>query len=158
MTTGDITAEHLGQTEAMAALQNGIIEGADLISGVPYSQLEQLLLSAGDRLSLYSMTAEEQAAVVEKSGWKAPFTIPAGTYKDQKEPILTVSHLALIMVTTDFPDDLAYDILKVMQKNVDKLKAAHGAFRSFDLTKAEEKIKALKLPMNGGAARFYSEL
>ena len=158
LTTGDITAEHLGQTEAMAALQNGIIEGADLISGVPYSQLEQLLLSAGDRLSLYSMTAEEQAAVVEKSGWKAPFTIPAGTYKDQKEPILTVSHLALIMVTTDFPEDLAYDILKVMQKNVDKLKAAHGAFRSFDLTKAEEKIKALKLPMNGGAARFYSEL
>lgn len=158
LTFDDIKPEYLGQTEAMAALQNGIIDGADLTSGVPFSQLQQLLMSAGNRVMIYSMTPQEQKNVIERSGWKAPFTIPAGTYKGQTEPILTVSHLSLIMVTTDFPDDLAYNILTVMHKNVDKLKAAHGAFRSFDLTQALEKIESLKLPINGGAKRFFAGL
>lgn len=158
LTVDDVKAEHLGQTEAIAALQNGIIDGADLTSGVPFAQLQQALLAAGDRLTLYSMTPEEQKAVVERSGWKAPFTIPANTYSDQPEPIVTVSHLALIMVPSDFPEDLALDILKTLNDNVDDLKAAHGAFRSFDLSSAEEKIKALKLPVNGGAQRFYDGL
>ena len=154
----DVKAEYLGQTEAMAALQNGIIDGANLTSGVPFSQLEQLFLSAGDRVKIYSMTPEEQNNVVKRSGWKAPMTIPANTYKNQPKDILTVSHLALIMVTTDFPDDLAFDILTAMKDNVDELKQAHGAFRSFDLYNAKAKIEALGLPMNGGAKKFFDGL
>ena len=154
----DVKAEYLGQTEAMAALQNGIIDGANLTSGVPFSQLEQLFLSAGDRVKIYSMTPEEQNNVVKRSGWKAPMTIPANTYKNQPKDILTVSHLALIMVTTDFPDDLAFDILTAMKENVDELKKAHGAFRSFDLYNAKAKIEALGLPMNGGAKKFFDSL
>lgn len=154
----DVKAEYLGQTEAMAALQNGIIDGANLTSGVPFSQLEQLFLSAGDRVQIYSMTPEEQKNVVERSGWKAPMTIPANTYKNQPKDILTVSHLALIMVTTDFPDDLAFKILNAMKDNVDELKKAHGAFRSFDLYNAKAKIEALGLPMNGGAKKFFDSL
>ena len=154
----DVKAEYLGQTEAMAALQNGIIDGANLTSGVPFSQLEQLFLSAGDRVKIYSMTPEEQNNVVKRSGWKAPMTIPANTYKNQPKDILTVSHLALIMVTTDFPDDLAFDILTAMKDNVDELKKAHGAFRSFDLYNAKAKIEALGLPMNGGAKKFFDSL
>ena len=42
--------------------------------------------------------------------------------------------------------------------NVDELKKAHGAFRSFDLYNAKAKIEALGLPMNGGAKKFFDSL
>ena len=120
---------------------------------MPFSQLEQLFLSAGDRVKIYSMTPEEQNNVVKRSGWKAPMTIPANTYKNQPKDILTVSHLALIMVTTDFPDDLAFNILTAMKDNVDELKKLmeHFVHSTYN---AKAKIEALGLPMNGGAKKF----
>jgi len=154
----DVEGEHIGQTEALAALQNGIIDGADVVSGVPYSQLNQTLLSAGGRLTVYSMTPDEQKAVVENSGWKAPAEIPANTYRDQPKPILTVSHMALVMVPADMPEDVAYDILKLMNEHVADLRKAHGAFNTFDLVKAPEQLKALKLPVHPGAKRFFDTM
>ncbi|MDX9860480.1 MAG: TAXI family TRAP transporter solute-binding subunit [Rhodospirillales bacterium] len=158
LTTKDVKAEHIGQTEALAALQNGIIDGADVISGVPYSQLDQARMSSGGRLALYSMTPEEQKAVVENSGWKAPFKIPANTYRDQPEPVLTVSHLALIMVPSDLPEQLAHDILKLLHDKTGDLRKAHGAFSTFDVSAAPEQLEALKLPIHPGAKRFYDSM
>lgn len=158
LTIKDVKAEHIGQTEALAALQNGIIDGADVVSGVPYSQFDQARMSSGGRLAIYSMTPEEQKAVVENSGWKAPAKIPANTYRDQPNPILTVSHLALIMVPADLPEQLAYDILKLMHDKVDELRKAHGAFGTFDLSAAPEQLKALKLPVHPGAKRFFDTM
>jgi TRAP-type uncharacterized transport system substrate-binding protein len=51
LTIKDVQAEYIGQTEALAALQNGIIDGADVISGVPYSQFDQAQMSSGGRLT-----------------------------------------------------------------------------------------------------------
>ncbi|MBE0531434.1 MAG: TAXI family TRAP transporter solute-binding subunit [Rhodospirillales bacterium] len=158
LTLKDVQAEHIGQTEALAALQNGIIDGADVISGIPYSQLDQARMSSGGRLVIYSMTPEEQKAVVENSGWKAPVKIPANTYRDQPNPILTVSHLALIMVPSDLPEQLAYDILKLMHEKTGVLRKAHGAFSTFDLSAAPEQLEALKLPVHPGAKRFLDTM
>ncbi len=158
LTVADVQAEYIGQTEAMAALQNGLIDGANLTSGVPFAQLQELLLTAGDSLTIYGMTEAEQAAVVETSGWKAPFLIPAGTYQGQTDTLNTVSHLALIMVPTDYPEDLAYALLRLMEANVDTLKQAHGAFRSFDLASAEARVTAVNLPIHPGAQRFFDGL
>jgi hypothetical protein len=158
LTIKDVKAEHIGQTEALAALQNGIIDGAGLVSGVPYSQLDQARMSSGGQLVLYSMTPEEQKATVENSGWKAPFTIPANTYRDQPKPVLTVSHLALIMVPNDLPEQLTFDIVKLLHDKTDDLRKAHGAFSTFDLKAASEQLKALKLPVHPGAKRFYDTM
>lgn len=158
LTVDDVRAEHIGQTEALAALQNGIIDGADVVSGVPYSQLDQARMSSGGRLVIYSMTPEEQKAVVENSGWKAPYTIPANTYRDQPNPILTVSHLALIMVPSDLPEQLAHDIVKLLHEKTGDLRKAHGAFGTFDLTAAPAQLEALKLPVHPGAKRFFDTM
>jgi len=158
LTIKDVQAEYIGQTEALAALQNGIIDGADVISGVPYSQFDQARMSSGGRLALYSMTPEEQKATVENSGWKAPVTIPANTYRDQPNPVLTVSHLALIIVPSDLPEQLAYDILKLLHAKTAELRKSHGGFSTFDLSTASEQVNALKLPVHPGAKRFYETM
>lgn len=158
LTIKDVKAEYIGQTEALAALQNGIIDGADVISGIPYSQLDQARMSSSGQLTLYSMTPEEQKATVENSGWKAPITIPANTYRDQPNPVLTVSHLALIMVPNDLPEQLVFDILKLLHDKTGDLRKAHGAFSTFDLKAAPEQLNALKLPVHPGAKRFYDTM
>ncbi|WP_316980123.1 TAXI family TRAP transporter solute-binding subunit [Shumkonia mesophila] len=157
-TFNDIKVEYLGQTEALAALQNGIIDGADLTSGVPFSQMEQTRISEKDDLVLYSMTEAEQKSVVENSGWKSPETIPANTYSNQPTPIRTVSHLALIMVPKEMPDKLAFDILDAMNKNMGQLRQAHSAFSTLDLATALPKIEALKFPLHPGATKFFASI
>ena len=156
MTFDDIVPDYIGQAEALTALQNGLIDGAPISGGTPLSAVAEAMTTAGDRLEIYNMSAEEQEAFVTSSGWKVSHTIPAGTYEGQDEDVHTTAHLALLMVPSDFPEDLAENIVSLMFDEVETLRSAHGVFGTFDRESSIEALQQLSdMPVNAGARRYF---
>ncbi len=42
----------------------------------------------------------------------------------------TVAHMSLVMVRSDFPPDLAYDIVSALFAHLPELQPSHGAFKA----------------------------
>jgi uncharacterized protein len=154
ITKDDVKAEYISQSDTVNALKNNMIDGGSVLSGLPFAAVNEALMTAGKRLKLYSMTADEQQKVYKSSGWKVPITIPAGTYPGQDMDVQTVSHLSLIMTTTDLPDELGYKIAKTMFENRDRLVKAHKGFKSLVAETAKKQLMALPLEIHPGTKRY----
>ena len=60
-----------------------------------------------------------------------------------------------ILVThSDVPDDIAYQMTKLLFENLDQLGNAHSAAKDIKL---ENATKALPIPLHPGAERYYKE-
>jgi uncharacterized protein len=156
MTLDDVAVEYLGQSEAIAALQNGVIDATLVSAGAPASSVTEALTVSGDKLEIYSMTEEERTRVLENIDWKIPFTIPAGTYPGQESALETTAHMALLMVPKDFPDDLAHDVLEAMYGNLDDLSGMHSIFRAVTREGNAAAFKSLKVPAHAAAQEFFT--
>lgn len=82
-------------------------------------------------------------------------TIPAGTYDGQNKDIPTVTITNILVSHDDVPDEVAYQITKLMFQNLDRLGNAHSAAKDIKL---EGAAKGLPIPLHSGAERFYKEV
>ncbi|MBZ8135404.1 TAXI family TRAP transporter solute-binding subunit [Afifella sp. IM 167] len=155
LTLDDVNVEYLGQSEAVGALQNGIIDATLVSAGIPATSVTEAVTVSGDKFHIYNMSDEERQKVLENISWKIPFTVPAGTYPGQDEAIETTAHMALLMVPTDFPDDLATDILKAFYGNLDELAGMHSIYKSVSLEKNGKAFSQLKVQAHPAAKAFF---
>lgn len=81
-------------------------------------------------------------------------TIPAGTYDGQNKDIPTVTITNILVSHDDVPDEVAYQMTKLMFDNLDRLGNAHSAAKDIKL---EGAAKGLPIPLHPGAERFYKE-
>lgn len=155
LTLDDVQVEYLGQSEAIGALQNGVIDATLVSAGIPATSVTEAVTVSGDDFSIYNMSKDEQAKVLENIDWKIPFTIPAGTYPNQSEDIHTTAHMALLMVPTSFPDDRATEILETFYGNLDTLAGMHSIFKSVSKDKNTEAFGNLKVAKHPAATAFF---
>jgi len=60
-----------------------------------------------------------------------------------------------LVTQSDVPDDLAYQMTKVLYENLDTLYAAHNAAKAIKL---ENAVKGMPVPLHPGAERYYREV
>lgn len=155
LTLDDIQVEYLGQTEAIAALQNGIIDATLVSAGIPATSVTEAITVAGDKFDIYRLSEDEQAEVLKNITWKIPFTVPGGTYPGQDEDYLATAHMALLMVPSDFPESTATAILEAMYGNLEELGGMHAIYNRVTLegnAKAFGQLDVKKLP---AASAFF---
>lgn len=151
-----LTYEDMGRVEFLP-----YAESVELIKN---RQLDATLQSSGlgmaairDLASMVPITfIEIPADVVAKIGSDAyqPGIIPAGTYDGQDKDVQTVAITNLLISHSDVPDEIAYQMTKLMFENLDRLVNSHSAAKAIKL---EEATKSLPLPLHPGAERYYKE-
>ena len=96
------------------------------------------------------------ADVVSKIGNPAyqSAMIPANTYDGQPVAVPTVAITNILVTRADVPDDVAYEMTKLMFENLTRLGNAHSA--AIDI-KLESASKNLPIPLHPGAERYYKE-
>lgn len=144
-----------GYGPSVAALQDGKVAGAGVPGGVPVGALTQLMSSAGDRVTMLSMTEEEMQKADNGRGLWVPYTIPAGSYPGQDTDIQTVAQPNFLATTSDIPEEDVYLITKTIYENLPFLNAIHAATKAMAIEKA---IGGLPVPLHPGAARYYQEV
>jgi len=94
-------------------------------------------------------------AEVEKIG--SPYlsaVIPAGTYEGQTEDVETAAVGNFLITHDGVPEEVVYQMTKLLFDNLDKMTAAHAAAKAIDPAKA---LDGMPIPLHPGAERYYKE-
>jgi TRAP transporter TAXI family solute receptor len=148
---GSIQHEQLGLDASSAALAEGRIDAFFFSGGLPVGRIADLRAQVTPRLVDLSEWAEplrdaySDAYVVRD--------VPTSTY--ELEAVSTVAVPNLLVVSSSMPDDLAYDLARLLLERRDELAAAHPAAERLDFRSA---IATAPLSLHPGAARYFKSV
>ena len=151
MTEADINPQYLSFGDSAEALKDGKIDAAFVVAGAPTPAVTDLATSKDTYL--VSLDAEHVAKLQEISGVYAESVIPAGTYSNQAEDVLTVGVKATIIANEQVSEEQAYTIVKTIFEGKDAITEAHAKGAELDLDYAS----SCGLPYHAGAAKYFAE-
>jgi TRAP transporter TAXI family solute receptor len=150
---GDISAQFVGFDAVVDLMQNRQLDGGWIQAGVPTSAVSQVCATANGKL--LSIDEDIIKNIQEKYSWYGRSIIPAGTYDNQTEDVVTTSLTITVVIDESVPDDLVYNMAKVMWENIDTIKQAHSALKDARIEGAVQNLGGL--PLHPGAERYYRE-
>ena len=92
--------------------------------------------------------------IVKKFPFLVKDAIPAKTYSGQDNPVPTLSVQAILVVNKDMPDDMAYNLTRLLYENVDDIAKAHNKGSEISLEKARQGVT---IPFHPGAEKYLQE-
>lgn len=149
----DFSVQRLNFNETADALRDGDIDAGFWSVGPPTSSI--LSLATTRDIQLISLTAEEIQNAVSAEPVFAPYELPANTYEGVTVATQTISIPNVLAVNAAMPDDLAYQITKVLFEKVDELRAIHPAAND---TTVEFTMTSTPIPLHPGALRYFEEI
>ena len=139
--------------DSVELLGNGQIDGAWIMSGIPAPAVSQALSSGCRLLDIEESTINTLKA---EYPWYVTYTIPAGSYPNQKQDVHTTAIKMVLFCSSDLDDETVYMLTKTLWENIDELGASHSSLRGLS---AEEAVCDIAgLPLHDGARRYYSEI
>ena len=151
MTEADINAQYLNFADSAESLKDGKIDAAFIVAGAPTTAIADLFTSK--QSYLISLDDEAVAKLQEISGAYTKTVIPAKTYQNQEEDVITVGIKATIIANSQVSDEQAYTIVKTIFENKEDITASHAKGAELDLDYAS----TCGLPYHPGAAKYFAE-
>lgn len=149
----DLKPQYVGFTESIDLMRNRQLDGAWIMAGMPTAAVTEMCATAGGKL--VGMQPELIKKLKAEYPWYSEFTIPAGTYDNQNEPVHTTAVKMLLLADASMPDDVVYDLAKTFWENLAELGKAHSVMKT--VTK-EMAVKDLSgIPLHPGAEKYYRE-
>jgi TRAP transporter TAXI family solute receptor len=146
---------YMGYGPTTSAIQDGNIVGMNIPAGAPVSSITQAYAMLGERLTILNWTQE----TLDKLNAKYPlwdwYDFPPGTYPNQTKLIRTIGSPNVLVTRSDIPEDVVYNVTKVIWENLATLQEIHGATKDMRL---EIAIDGLGAPLHPGAIRYYREV
>ena len=142
--------QYLPFAESVELIKNRQLDATLQSSGLGMAAIRDL--SSVMPLNYVSIPAE----VVAKIGNPAYLSamIPANTYDGQPDAVPTVAITNILVTRADVPDELAYEMTKLMFDNLARLGNSHSAAKDIKL---ETAARNLPIPLHPGAERYYKE-
>lgn len=143
--------EYLPFGESVELIKNRQLDATLQSAGLGVASIRDLASSV--KINIVAVPAE----VIEKIDSPAylPAVIPAGTYTGQDADVPTTAIPNFLITHAKVSDDLAYDMVKAMYENIDKLYAAHNAIK---VMKLENATTGMPVPLHPGVERYYREV
>ncbi|WP_286974916.1 TAXI family TRAP transporter solute-binding subunit [Acetomicrobium sp. UBA5826] len=138
-------------SDAADMIASGGADGCFLVALVPTAPISELSLNHD--LTLLSMNDEVVNNLVKKYNY-IKVEIPPGTYNFVKKPITTFGAKSVMLVSSDMPEEVAYNVTMAIVENLDYLKSLHAMLKDIDVKSLAE---TGGVPLHPGAKRAYEE-
>lgn len=150
----DVRHQGLGVSESSEALKDGKIDAFFWSGGLPTAAVQDLSHTPNLRIRLIPTLALLSALNEQHGDLYFPLEIPVGSYPgvDSSVPVVGVANV--LVVNRSMPDDLAYDITRVLFEKQAELAAIHPEARNLSLRTA---TKGSPAEFHPGAIRYYRE-
>lgn len=145
-----ITPMRLNFNETADALRDGRIDAGIWSAAPPTGSILDLATSRALRLISFSPEQIEKALAADPV--YSRYIIPAGTYPDQREDVLTVGTPNLLIVHESMDEELVYQIIQTLYDRIDYLISVHPAARH---TVPEYTLEKAPIPLHRGARRYF---
>lgn len=150
----DLRTQSLGVAQSADALKDGKIDAFFWNGGLPTAAIVELVNSPGIEpriLSTEDMLPRLQQAHGESLYYRA--VIPQDVYSMAADvPVVAVANL--LVVSESMPEDLAYDITRLLFEKQEELATIHPQARDLSLDTA---LTGSPVPFHPGAIRYYRE-
>ena len=143
----------LKAVEQSVALCDNQIDAMVYIVGHPSGSIQEATIACDAVLVEVSGSAVE--AMVARDPFYAAMEIPGGLYFGNPEPVKTFGVQAMLVTTTDIPEEVVYTLTASVFDNFDTFRGLHPALRMLE---AERMARpGLSTPLHEGARRYYTE-
>ncbi len=154
MTYDDFVAmPRLGPKQAVAAMKDRTTDVSFQPAHPPAPFFSELATDMD--VNFLSIDEDKARAICEELPFYAYRNIPAGSYRGQDEAVMCVGWPMVLVVRNDFPEDLAYEMVKLLFDNLEYLGSVHPVFTKLDLSIATAYRGS---PYHSGAVQYYQEL
>lgn len=144
--------EEIGYGDTAQAMQDGRLDVGFFSGPAPYSLLLQVENEPGFHLLGFDDAAMDQ--YMELLPGASAGTVPAGTYAGQDGDVQVPYLTNQLVVSADVPDDLVYEITKVLIENIGQFQ---DLFAGAEEMRAETALDNNPIEVHPGAARYYEE-
>lgn len=152
----NVDGRHMSFADAGRDVKEGRIHALGQ-SGAPSGAVSELAETAD--IFVIPMTDEEIGKIVASQSapyfWKG--YMPPETYKGMTEPVPTFFVSIMWYASEDVPEDVVYNILKVMYEPQNKKVLEEGHPMWKEMEPNLEEMKKLGIPVHPGALKFYRE-
>jgi uncharacterized protein len=149
----DLTRQGLGASESAGALKDGKIHAFFWSGGLPTAAIQDLAHSPGMTIALIPNGDFIPALRRDYGDLYFPLDVPPASYRGVDRSVAVVGVANVLVVHRDMPDDLAYDITRVLFEKQRELAAIHPEARNLSLERAR---KGSPAEFHPGALRFYN--
>jgi len=141
-------------SDGASKIKDGLLDAAFAVLAVPAANV--IDISTSTPVNIVDIEGEGLEAILAADPTFSAYEIPAGTYKGLDDIGHTVSQWAVLYVTDELSDDLAYQMAKVMYENTDEIAAAHASGNQITIDNATKGIAPV--PFHPGAIKYYEEV
>lgn len=145
---GVVDQRQFGLDDSLRALSRREVDAFFFSGGLPVAGIKQLSATTATRIVDLSKWAGDLRETY--SNTYVVRNVPTSVY--QMPAAATVAVPNLLVVPASMPDDLAYDLTRLLMERRDALAAAHPAAERLDIRSA---IATLPVPLHPGAARYF---
>lgn len=149
---GTYSPVYLGWQESADAIADGFIDAAVMVGGQPFPAIESLAVRKPVRLLTFDV-----AALDSIDGF--PLTAaptPEGLYGTAEQGTNIVIH-SNVYISPSLPEDLVYEMVKIVFDNIPALQAAHPSGNEAALF-SEAEATRLGLTMHPGVIKYSKEV
>jgi TRAP transporter TAXI family solute receptor len=141
--------EYLPFAESVELIKNRQLDATLQSAGLGVASIRDLATSLA--INVVAVPAEDVAKI------GSPYisaTIPAGTYPGQDADVATAAVGNFLVTHDGVPEEVVYQMTKLLFDNLPKMAAAHAAAKAIDPAKA---LDGMPIPLHPGAERYYRE-
>ncbi len=147
----DIQPQYLSFAESATSFQNLQLDAFFVTAGLPNPAIMDV--ASKREIRLIGLPEDQMAALQAKYSFYVPYTVPAGSYNGMAEDVVIPGMNAVLICKKDLPEELVYQMTKVLFENKDEMTHAKKEFIS-----AEYGVQGIPVPFHPGAEKFFREL
>ncbi|SFR05692.1 TAXI family TRAP transporter solute-binding subunit [Desulfoscipio geothermicus] len=139
--------------DAARKLKDGQLDAAFAVLAVPAGNVVDI--TTATPVTIVDIEGDGLQKLLASDPAFTPYEIPGGTYKGQDETAHTVSQWAVLYVKKDLPDDLIYNMTKVMYEHTADIAKGHARGNQITIDNALKGIEPVEF--HPGAVKYYKE-
>ena len=149
----DISPQYQNFDESAEALRDGKIDAAFIVAGAPTPAITQLSMGNANT-RIVPIDGDVAQKLMQDNTFYSVYKIPAETYKNQTEEVLTVTVKATLIVSANASEDDVYRLTAAIFDNIENITKEHAKGAELSLENATED---LTVPFHAGAAKYFAE-
>jgi TRAP transporter TAXI family solute receptor len=150
----DVRHQGLGASESAEALKDGKVDAFFWSGGLPTAAVQDLSHTPGISIRLLPTLALLTTLNGTHGPLYFPLDIPRGAYPGVEAAVPVVGVANVLVVNRTMPDDLAYDLTRLLFEKQAELAAIHPEARNLSLQSA---TKGSPVEFHPGSIRYYRE-
>jgi TRAP transporter TAXI family solute receptor len=149
----DISPQYQNFDESADALKDGKIDAAFIVAGAPTPAITELSMTNANT-RIVPIDGDIAQKLMQDNTFYSVYKIPAETYKNQTEEVLTVTVKATLIVSANAAEDDVYRLTAAIFDNIENITKEHAKGAELSLENATE---GLTVPFHAGAAKYFAE-